>query len=384
MTTYSFTINKNNVLVPDAYGNGSVVFTVDQLPIPITDLAGLPQNLFGLINLVGPTNIKMAYYARAYGTVSSHACFATHTLYGFAGLSDTQGKISTQTPNTGLASTSNNFDAGGYVDSGWQSLQYNGPLMISSFTSSDGCVGSCDPVFCQFATLGGWKQMQISLRIDVTVTLLNYCLTPNQYNINSDLCYNYMSDYLNSGKNPPTQEITDYLKNYCATKFPNKGLEIFNDESIIGVKDYNICACNMDDKYYNQFIQSLKGQFPAMNLGSIRPACLLPECVNSKFKNNQLDGCPIPQCFEVVNISNSGISGNVNINQNSNCATYGIPAGTNPTPTFWDTYKVYIIIGIFLLVVIIAFIIYFVFIDDDDDNGMSETSETSELNNYND
>jgi hypothetical protein len=175
----------------------------------------------------------------------------------------------------------------------------------------------------------------------------------------------------------PSQQLSDALATYCQQKYPGKTLSIFNDPSSMDPKDYNLCACNMNDVYYTSFLESLDRMFPGLkaSLGSIRAQCLLPACSISSFKKTGLDNCPVPQCLEIANIDDSNIAGNVTVNQNANCKQYGItpqppsPPGPSPGPmppgpippgpavSPWDKYKILIIISIVAVILIIIIII---------------------------
>jgi hypothetical protein len=79
--------------------------------------------------------------------------------------------------------------------------------------------------------------------------------------------YHYIRNYL---KNPfgPTHEIVEYIKQYCAQKYPYDSLSIFNNPINMDSKDYQICACHMSDINYEQFARSLKEKYPSLDLGS--------------------------------------------------------------------------------------------------------------------
>ncbi|AUL77469.3 mg777 protein [Tupanvirus deep ocean] len=320
----SFSIYKNNILNCDSHGNASASFGASDLPIPTGVISGAPSNLHDLVSQVGANAVTMSYYAQANGKVSSHDCWATYTLYVQGRLSD-----GTSTSKIGITRTSNDPGKGGSVSTNWQALTTNTNAVITYLGSQEDCNGSgCG---CKFESKGGWDGVSISLRIDVTVDLMTYC-TKGQ-NIYQDMCYNYISDYITGVG--PTQQISDYMATYCNTKYPSGTLSMFNDPTKMDSKDYQICACNMPDQDYQQFYQSIEGQFPNLDLGSIPANCLLPACVTSPFKSNKLNGCPIPQCLEIVNIDNSNIAGPVTVNQGANCTKYGIqpsPPGTPAAP----------------------------------------------------
>lgn len=362
MPSNSFSIYKNNIYKCDSSGNGSYDISTVDLVIPAGAIPGAPATLRDLAIKVGAANLSITYYAMATGSVSSHGCWCTYSLYVQGNLSD-----GSKTNYTNVWSTSGSPDQGGGVNSGWIVLLTNANSVINKIWSQEGSSGSgCG---CAFESLGGWSDVSISLRIDVIVNLLDFCLGPGpnyMYKFN-DMCYYYISDYITDKKLGPSQAITTALQNYCSQKYPNKGLSIFNLPATINKQDYQVCACNMPDIYYQEFEQSIKSQFPNLDLGSIRPNCLLPACINSPFKNNELDGCPIPQCLEIVNINDSNIVGPTTINQDQNCNKYGIPhaPGVPPSPVIPPSFRsisILSIVGvvIFLLLVLTLIAVLFV------------------------
>lgn len=174
MTAYNFQIFKNNILKIDSYGHGSVNFGENDFPIPFP-LKGIPDTLPELIKIIGASNIFISYYAYATGNVSGHGCICALNVQGDL-------NNSTNTNMIGIWST----DQGGIVDSKWQVLSTNVNSIITklhcfSAQSGSGC-------WCAFESLGGWSGVQISLRLDVTANLINYCTKLNTQNIRDDVC----------------------------------------------------------------------------------------------------------------------------------------------------------------------------------------------------
>ena len=317
MPVNTFEIYKNNIIKCDSHGNGQIVFSATDFPIPPGTITGLPDNVDSLVNLVGPNNIAISCYAAAKGSVADHDCEATWTLYVSGYLKD-----GTPISTTGIVSSSDDLDSGGPINTPWVPILSNGsssPGIIKTMTqcSGSGC-------WCGFFIYGGWSNAVVSLKLVVTINLVNFCTTMGQNNIKSDLCYNFISDYINNQSFGPTQEISSYLKDYCARNYPNGNLSLFNVGSNMDPRDYYICACNMPDQDYKEFLQSISGQFSSLDLGSIAPNCLLPACKTSPFKGIQLDNCPVPECLLITNVNDSNISGPVTINQNANCSKIGI------------------------------------------------------------
>lgn len=364
---YTFTIYKNNVMKLDDDGDGEKKFKPTDLAIP-NPPTGYPTTLPELATLVGVKNMSISYYVQATGSVSSHDCWASYTLSVQADM--VKGSDPKSTNKIAIWSTDNNPGRGGAVASGWQALANNVSAIIDKLKSSEDCHGS--GCWCAFESKGGWEKTNISLRIDVVVDLVGFCTTEGAENMHSTICFNYISDFIT--QNGPTQQISTYLANYCKAKFPKGGLSNFNDPKKGDHMDFQLCACNMPDSDYQGFLQSIRKSFPKINLGSIRPNCLLPACVTSPFKNSEIGKCDlIPQCLNVVTFRDNNIAGNVDVNQDQNCSSFGIDKGAGGSdatgvPTDDKTggmgfvrryrYLIIAIFAIFFVLLLMGFVIW--------------------------
>jgi len=243
----------------------------------------------------------------------------------------------------------------GVMDSSWLHISYYGPELVRYIQIGRACSNKA----CCDANDHLMGDIIISLRINYTIDFIGsgenassgYCTQPGKNLIHDTLCYDFLSHYI-SGVGS-TVSLDTYLKSYCSNKFPGEGLGLFNSANkgtIIDDKDYNICACNMPESEYEIFLTSLTKAFPTVtkaSLGSIRPNCILPACVLSNFKNSSLgtppDACPVPQCLSIVNLKDSKIEGDVEINQSADCEkigfskkpdTPGNPDTPNKTPPY--------------------------------------------------
>ena len=351
----TFEIYIQNLKSCDKYGNCEYTFKDTDFKLPSTIVTGL-NTLADLIKKVGEGNISIDYYASASGSVSSHDCYAVQSLYCHGKFAD--GSCTNQTV---LAQTSSSPNSGGPVNSGWKLLIKNIPLMLSSINTNSVCNGSgCG---CVFSSYGGWSNTNIGIKAEVTINLISYCSQMGVDNLNTPLCFNYVSNYIS--KNGPNEQFTTALKNYCSRKFTGKGLDILNPGYNIDPNDSKLCACNMPDSDYNQFLQSVIKKYPDLNLGSIRPNCLVPACVTSPFKGTDLDGCPIPQCLNVVTFNGNDIQGNIAIDQKQECNNIVSGKGPNTPPppnkttstSFFNKYKWWILLLVILLIIIIIVIV---------------------------
>ena len=295
---------------------GGVYIEASQLIVPSNACGngiGLPSTLGQLIQTIGSPYISITYSVMATGNYSSFNCTgsAVHFLYASAMFADG----STQ---TGLDIITDHDTQP--VNSGWVSFPNSTSVPITFIGTNHTCSGPC------VCFSSGFSGLEISLQVTVSINMLNYCMSPGSQNISNNYCFNFMTDFLNPLQGPgPNSSISEYLANYCSTKYPNGTLDLFNSPDIIGNVDYQICACNMPQTNYNDFLESVQGQFPNVDIGQIPPQCLFPPCLGSSFKGVNLNGCPLPQCFELVDLNGNVISGNVQVNQSENCSNYGIP-----------------------------------------------------------
>lgn len=366
----SFTIELNDLFGMDSAGNGSFTFKPDTLLIPTDTLSTIkfaPRTLRELVDMVGKNNITIQYFVRASGYVSGHDCSATYTIYTYG---DFGGKIAGPKPMWSAGKPP--------VNSGWLPFVTTSEPLNRLYTNQD-CKGSgCK---CFFKIKGGWRNTKISLRVVVTVDLINYCTLPGTNNIQGDMCYEYMSNYLST--NQPSQSISDYLQNFCLRTFPEGGLENLlrlPENNKLG----NICGCNMPGRFYDELVESINGANPNINLTQVAPACVFPRCVKATFKNNQLRNCPPVRCLNIVNLNGNKIIGNVIVEQSNECSDISVdntppatnppgstPPGSKPPPpnggskpppaagSFWTRNR-WLIIGSIILLIIIIIIVFFV------------------------
>lgn len=391
--TYKFSLTLNDIMrITDISGLANATFDENNLIISKDNLlTGMPSSLPLLAASIPADYLSFRYSIKPIGVIFGHDCNQTNVLYIYGFVRNiTTGNLSR------IASTGPNNDMvlyrpdscladvpGSRVVRTFVSIEppiflgYDGPDLISSLHTYRRCEGDslgCGSG-CPGCTFYGFD-LKISLIIDVTINIIDYCIKGT--NIHNDLCYNYMGDYIN--KYGSNSTIDSYLSSYCASKYPNKNLSIFNDPNDTGVidtRDYDICACNMDQKYYDIFLNYLNEKLhTTISLGSIKPNCLFPACLLSRFKNSRLGiprvgagPCPVPQCLNIVDIHGNDIIGDVVVNQHADCKSYGIytPPSDNTSPTgpsispkaiTYNKYTyVYIIVGVVLLIIIITIII---------------------------
>lgn len=359
-----FLIDGNNVF-KRAYG------------IPPGSAPGMPSDLLQLQKLIGKHNMTISYSFNAFGEVSQYTCFKTLTLIGSLTLQD-----GTVTSSRDLVSTSGNL-LRHKPNSGWVSAGYIGPELATTLNTGHRCTGDC---WCgRFVEDGGFEEVHVSLRINVKIDMDKYCLAAGTNNIASDFCFTYMSDNVppydpKTNKGGMVHDMEKYLKtDFCPRNVKN-GLDYFTDKNAKNPA-HKLCACNMADNDYKMFVQSIGEKFPSLSLGSVQAQCLLPACLGSVYKATTLNGCPTPQCFQVINISKSQLAGPVNISQNSDCVSMGLsnekaaPGTPIAEPgeaeeeegegTAFTRTNIAIIVGVVIVIIIIIVVLVFVFSGDD-------------------
>lgn len=330
----SFDIYLNNLLQCDADG-GDVIDPVlsTMIPLPANVVAlGAPSNLQQLVNLVGVNNVNISYFAQANGTVSGYNCNNCAYYLNVKGNWDSTGSNSAIRDTTIYTTNSGGSQT---ISSPWVALPTNGTAVVMSkirVSGEDNDSSACN--VCT-GTNDIWDNVQVSIKISVTVNLKNYCTIMGSNNIHSDACYYYMSDYMVANAGGDTA-IQTYLFDYCNRNFHNDDLDIFNIPPTLNTpnmdtKNANICACNMPQSEYTAYENSLLGQYPGMNLGTVKPNCIFPQCKMSTFQTIDLDQCPIPDCFQATIITDNIINGPVAVTNDADCTTVGVPPTGTPT-----------------------------------------------------
>ena len=112
---------------------------------------------------------------------------------------------------------------------------------------------------------------------------------------------------------------------------------------------------------YNEYQQSLIEEDPTLATSFSAP-CLFPPCKTSGFKPAGLQGCPGPQCINLVNLVGNDIN-SIEINQSANCANYTINPDAPVTPIVTTNNNIaYITIFVLVLIFVIFLFIYIFFI----------------------
>lgn len=347
MATISFSIERDNIYKTDRNGSGSYTFNPVDFPLPTTNVRGISQYTY-LIDLLGAVgnHVTLTYQLKAAGYVHGHTCSDTRYLLAYVNISGAT------YPRVELART---IHASGYdTDGAWIDVGYSGSSLLTSFSTYQDCSGSgCG---CIWGSNGGWNKMYISLLINVNIDLIAYCTTQGKTYIYNDLCYYNLADYVTQHGSEST--LDTYMSEYCHKKYPNATLDMFNDKAKMDPKDFDICACNMPQDLYDDFTASLKKNFPNMAIGDLRPNCLLPACIVSHFKPSGLDKCPVPQCFNFVNLHGNDISGNVVVNQDNKCVQilghYAGPGVPPNSPTHHIRHFSYAGNGTILIIIALA------------------------------
>lgn len=200
---------------------------------------------------------------QASGKLLDTRCIQQHILYARGDFSNCGTKtIEVYRTNQGV----------GNINTDWKLLYQDSNSLLLRLYGSEACATDSNGCPCLIGT-GGFHETNISLKIDVRVNLLDFCTKEN--NINHDVCFKYLSEYMADEKSDRKTQVIEYAKEYC-DKY--KGLSIFNlprDTSITD-KDYNFCGCNMNPDYYGEFYKSLTKKYSGIDLSPLRPSCLLP------------------------------------------------------------------------------------------------------------
>lgn len=319
----SFTIYKNNILLCDANGNASITIDPSTIMIPSDTIKGLPsnsvRNISDLISTIGTDKINLTYSVSANGFVSKHDCWCTYNLYVNGELNN-----GIKLDRVLIASTKNDPNNGNAISSGWMVMQPSNTSSIIVKLSANGSSDGTQGCQCNFQSYGGWKGVYISLKIDIIMDLMSYC-TSGQ-NINQDVCFDYIGNYINTYG--PTPNISNYLSQYCAQKYPDSSIEMWQSGKKVSERDREICACSLPSQEYADYYSKIQSKIPSINIGTNPAACLLPACNSSRFKTVDNNKCMIPTCLHM------SADGKVTVDPSVNCTAFGIPLASeyNPAP----------------------------------------------------
>lgn len=177
-------------------------------------------------------------------------------------------------------------------------------------------------------------------------------------------CNTFFQAYLGSQGPGPSSALDASLNNACSFI---KDLETFDAQTSGPNGIQNICACHINQEFYNNILNSIKA-LPGGGLVDVPAPCLFPPCINTVYKPN-LTGkvCPTIKCINIADITNNGdIKGGTTINQqcidNSSGGGGGGNGGggSNTTPTSWWSKNypwVFAGIGFFLVLIVVILII---------------------------
>ena len=183
---YPFTVTRNDVTALLAnFTQQSISFPAGSFPIPPGVLPkGYPTTLDGLINLIGPNNVKMTHYVTATGTVGQYYGSAAYQLFATAqfanGNTSNSVQIATDLGSSGgqlpLPPVWQNLKNDGNPSTNWiiKSLTFD-----SHYSTYNACWGIgktyCDSVY---GTYTGWSGVEVDVKIDV-VADLSSCPDPS-------------------------------------------------------------------------------------------------------------------------------------------------------------------------------------------------------------
>jgi hypothetical protein len=392
--SFSFVLPNFMNLRSNAGGQLEYNFGLNLAIPPIQGFEGLPNNLKDLIELVGQNNININYSIAGTGTVPGHSCNCTHyqyaTLYVGTGGQPTRVTLWNDIGKGGRSWT---------IDpNAWISVSSNAQSAPWKIVTQADRSGQCGTAFCPGNDNSEvWGGISLSLKTDVTINTLGFCLAPGTNNIRQPFCMNRIGDILSRNEAGAQVATTFLQQDYCKRRFPDGLLQNITNPPPGTVDDIDtkLCACNMPNDSYNALAASISTN-ANISIGSVRPQCLLSQCLASSFKGNNIDRCPGAQCVNVTSLNGNSITGSVTVTQNSECASAqvtnnggsgtggtgtggtgtggtggtgtggtgtGGTGGTGGTDTQTTTSSIrwgWIILGIVLLVLLIVFIYMFV------------------------
>ena len=153
---------------------------------------GYPQDIVQLRTILGPENVQLKISASLQGKAGAHACwqYRTITMKGEYPNGDETNRVTIATspydPGQELVLDGNDFTV----------LVNNARDIITYYSTEGGADGSGSGCGATFNRNDGWTNMVVNIKIECKFNLYQYCTLPNSDNLGTDMCYNFMSDYL--------------------------------------------------------------------------------------------------------------------------------------------------------------------------------------------
>ena len=338
---------------------------------------GWPSNMQTLLNIFGNSTTvgTTTLYASVGGTVAGNSCSCGYHL----GIQGTMSDMSTfprfiiQTKEKGL---DNNGPEPLNADNWKQVAIFDTicfPTDVTFVQFDNGGAGCGDNIICgHFYGTGpndGWNACQPNIKVVQSIQMINWCSISNSGNMGTDMCYNFVGNYVDDSWAmgvSPGQQVTTAVQDYCQTKYPDGTLDMFSPECTLeNQNDCDMCACNMQQSDYDQFMLSLGPDATKIAPAGLAPKCLFPPCNISNFQMNGSDGCPVPNCLNIVSMNGNKIvtNGGVTIDQSAECGNLGIgnnqSVDTTKDSEGWSTtQKIAAAILTFLAVILVSILFY--------------------------
>ena len=178
-----FTIYIDDVASPIANGRSSLSLSSDIFVIPQMFSSGEKTTIADLINLVGPDKINIKYYVTPLGEASSHACWTTWELQAACIYGPSKDSVLQNPKYITIATTTiDPKTITKFTGNEWILLDTTNK-QIRSITT----VGiESKQIGCSFYDRGGWSNVKVNMRIDVTLDLVGFCQSPAGLNL--DIC----------------------------------------------------------------------------------------------------------------------------------------------------------------------------------------------------
>jgi hypothetical protein len=147
-----------------------------------------------------------------------------------------------------------------------------------------------------------------------------YCLQGDPSLIATPTCKTFFTKWI--AAHGSDENIDTQARKYCSARYDGfadlleHSPKIPDSERLL---DIPICACNLVAKpgpdpggtvLYSNYFNSIVAQFPGFGVfgASIQQKCLVPACASATFKPAGVGpgGCSVPQCINLISITNDG------------------------------------------------------------------------------
>lgn len=169
----------------------------------------------------------------------------------------------------------------------------------------------------------------------------DFCMQDGNY-VTNDWCLSY----LQSIQDPQRIAFSNYLDDWCQQRYNIQDgtiddvLNLPDDPSAEGLLDNRICACHLEQKFYDNFYDTIRQLTDIPTTFGQNKRCLYPQCAQSDFQrvSSTSGECSGPACMQIIDFDNNGQidADNITFDQNINGCVNILDEDSSPVPLVPD------------------------------------------------